>query len=66
MNKYQTTPSHHDVAFIEQTKMLPGEVEVIERWVPAKKGEYAPMLFGPWDDKVPMKLEGRYINGKRI
>jgi hypothetical protein len=37
------------------------KVTVVERWIPAAPGEYAPLLFGPWGKKIPMKLESRHV-----
>lgn len=67
MPESKTTPRHREVSFVEQTKELPGNVKVVERWVPAKEGEQSQALFGNWEEgHTPMRLEGRYINGKRI
>lgn len=67
MTNPQTTPHHSEVEFVEQTKELPGMVKMIERWIPAKEGEQSHCLVGNWEEGyTPMKLEGRYINGKRI
>jgi hypothetical protein len=63
----QTTPHHSEVEFIETPVVLGGCVKVTERWIPAKEGEEGQVLFGNWDEGfTSMKLEGRYINGKRI
>lgn len=65
-DKTITTPHHSEATFVETTTEK-HSINIIERWVKAEKGEYAPLLFGNWEEGyTSMKLEGRYIDGKRI
>ena len=63
------TAAAEDIAFVEQARKIPnrligaedGYVTIIERWEPAKPGDYAPMVvFNPETRKmVAMTLVSR-------
>lgn len=56
------TETTKDVAFVEHHLHPSDTVTIIERYIPAKPGEYAPVLFGTWATGYkPMKLESRRI-----
>jgi len=58
---------HSEVAFVEHHLHPSKSVIIIERYVPAENDEHAPVMFGNSQDGfTAMKLEGRYLNGKRI
>lgn len=49
------------IAWVEEHTHLSDAVTIIERWVPAKEGEYAPFLFraAGTDRYIAMRLESR-------
>ncbi len=62
-----TGPYHSKVAFVEKHLHPLETVTIIERWVPAKEGERSDAYLVNWEEgHIPMRLEGRYLNGKRI
>ncbi len=61
------TMTGKEVSFVEKHLHLSDTVEIVERWVPAKEGERSEAFLLNWEDgHTPMRLEGRYLNGKRI
>lgn len=55
-----------DLSFVK-TKTEKHSIEITERWIPSLPGERVDVMFGNWQEGFkPMKLEGRYVNGKRI
>ncbi len=65
-NGYYRMPKVTDVEFIEQTfrrRDEDGKITVIERWVRAQPGEFAPVLFFDrrTGESVPMKMASRRI-----
>jgi hypothetical protein len=53
----------HDISWVEHHTHPSDRVTIIERWVPAEEGDYAPFLFRPVgrSEYIAMKLESRRV-----
>ena len=54
-----------EISWVEQHTHPSETVTIVERWVPAAEGEYAPLLIRPagHDAYIAMKLESRRVVG---